>query len=81
MRENRQNADKIIIRVPDGMRPALKARAASNHRSTNMEIVQILELALSGEAATTGEGLGNSHPVAAGNRPGVTSAEPSSTRY
>jgi hypothetical protein len=38
--------DKVIVRLPNGMRPALAAQAAANHRSVNGEIVYILERAL-----------------------------------
>lgn len=38
-----RDQDKIIIRVPEGMRDALKAAAASNNRSMNAEIVERLQ--------------------------------------
>ncbi len=79
MKETRQNADKIIIRVPDGMRPALKARAATNNRSTNMEIVTILENALRGEAADRGQ-FGDGTLTAAGTL-GALAGSQTSTRY
>lgn len=37
-----QESDKFIVRLPDGMRDMLKARAAGNNRSMNAEIVAIL---------------------------------------
>ncbi|MDY8108286.1 Arc family DNA-binding protein [Fulvimarina sp. 2208YS6-2-32] len=41
--------DQIMLRVPDGMREAIKKRAGSNARSVNSEIVAILATALNGE--------------------------------
>ncbi|MBL5911222.1 Arc family DNA-binding protein [Enterobacter asburiae] len=38
--------DKFMLRFPDGMRDAIAARAKSNGRSMNSEIVQILQDAL-----------------------------------
>lgn len=35
--------DKVIVRLPDGMRDRLKATAAQNNRSMNAEIVSMLE--------------------------------------
>ncbi len=53
------------LRLPDGWRDAIKARAVRNHRSMNSEILAALESVV-GEAAT-GEGLGNQAPAAAGH--------------
>jgi len=38
--------DQVVLRLPDGLRPALKARAALNRRSMNAEIVLLIEAAL-----------------------------------
>ncbi|MBN9052572.1 MAG: Arc family DNA-binding protein, partial [Rhizobiales bacterium] len=38
--------DKVIIRLPDGMRDKLKSRAADNNRSMNAEIVARLSESL-----------------------------------
>lgn len=46
-----QEADKFIVRLPEGMRDVLKARAASNNRSMNAEIVAILSDATSGDSS------------------------------
>lgn len=46
-----QEADKFIVRLPEGMRDALKARAASNNRSMNAEIVAILGAAIGDESS------------------------------
>ena len=43
-----QESDKFIVRLPDGMRDTLKARAADNNRSMNAEIVAILGAAIEG---------------------------------
>lgn len=40
--------DKVIVRLPDGMRDQLKTIAAENGRSMNAEIVHRLEVSLSG---------------------------------
>ncbi|WP_371398835.1 Arc family DNA-binding protein [Marinovum algicola] len=42
--EPRQNQDKFILRLPDGMRDQVKQLAASNHRSMNAEILAALEM-------------------------------------
>lgn len=57
--------DKIIVRVPEGMRPALQEIARQNRRSANAQIVLMLEHALRGAAAATGERFGDSPPAAA----------------
>lgn len=47
--------DQFVIRMPNGMRPAITARAQTNRRSMNSEIVLILERALrEGEMTTAG---------------------------
>lgn len=38
-----RNLDKIVIRVPDGMRDRIAAAAAENKRSVNAELVALLE--------------------------------------
>lgn len=40
-----RNLDKVIVRLPDGMRDRIKAAAEANNRSMNAEIVATLELA------------------------------------
>lgn len=37
-----QLQDRFIVRLPDGMRDAIKASAKANHRSMNAEIVHVL---------------------------------------
>ena len=46
-----QEADKFIVRLPEGMRDTLKARAASNNRSMNAEIVAILGAAIGDDSS------------------------------
>jgi plasmid stability protein len=41
--------EQIMLRVPDGMRDTVKARAAANGRSLNAELVAIIAAALSGD--------------------------------
>lgn len=38
-----RNEDKYMLRLPDGWRAAIKARAVKNHRSMNNEILAALE--------------------------------------
>ena len=40
--ENRQLQDKYILRMPDGMRDAIKRAAAEEGRSMNSQIIQHL---------------------------------------
>lgn len=41
-----RNADKYMLRLPDGWRSALKAEAQKSHRSMNAEIVAAIETAM-----------------------------------
>lgn len=41
-----RTADRIIIRLPDGMREKLRSRAEANGRSMTAEVVATLSLAL-----------------------------------
>lgn len=41
-----RQADKYIVRLPDGMRESIRQRAAANRRSMNQEIVHYLDRAL-----------------------------------
>lgn len=38
-----QQADRFIVRLPDGMRDKIKQQSASNHRSMNAEMVFLIE--------------------------------------
>jgi plasmid stability protein len=49
-----QESDKFIVRLPDGMRDVLKARAAGNNRSMNAEIVAILGATLGDQSSLGG---------------------------
>lgn len=66
---NRQPQDKIMVRLPDGVRPRLKALAAANRRSTNAETILAIEAWLarygSAQEAETGAELGGNPPVPA----------------
>lgn len=41
-----QEADKFVIRLPDGWRGAIKAEAKKTHRSMNAEIIAAIETAM-----------------------------------
>ena len=41
-----RGSDQINVRVPDGMREALRDIASANRRSVNSEIVKMLESAI-----------------------------------
>lgn len=41
-----QEADKFLLRLPDGWRDALKAEAAKSHRAVNSEIIAAIEVAM-----------------------------------
>lgn len=41
-------ADKVLVRMPDGMRDQLKSAAKANNRTMNAEIVSRLEDSFSG---------------------------------
>jgi plasmid stability protein len=46
-----RSADQFVVRLPEGLRDALKARAAGNNRSMNAEIVAILGAAIGDESS------------------------------
>lgn len=47
-----RSLDKVIVRLPDGLRDRLKAAAASNNRSMNAEIVTRLQSTFEPEPTT-----------------------------
>lgn len=49
-----QRLDRVMIRLPDGMRPMLKDRAKAGYRSLNAEIVSLIERGIAAEKTTTG---------------------------
>ena len=52
--------EKVVVRLPDGMRDRLKAEAEANKRSMNAEIVARLEQSFNASSDTTGlDALGN----------------------
>ncbi|RNW14167.1 Arc family DNA-binding protein [Morganella morganii subsp. morganii] len=56
-----QLQDKFNLRLPDGMKDAIAARAEKNGRSMNSEIVQILQDALDG--SSTDVDIANIHKL------------------
>lgn len=74
MTDSRRDSDKFMLRLPDGWRDVLKVRAARNRRSMNQEILAALESVVN---AATGEGLGNSAPVAAAGTDALQGVNPS----
>jgi plasmid stability protein len=46
-----RSADQFVVRLPEGLRDTLKARAAGHNRSMNAEIVAILGAAISEESS------------------------------
>lgn len=49
-----EKQDQYMLRMPDGMRDALKAKAAENKRSLNAEIVSRLQASLEAPDAVLG---------------------------
>lgn len=60
-----QAADRMNIRLPDGLRDTLKVMAATNRRSMNAELVFHLERALESATAATGASFAGATPAAA----------------
>ncbi|PJN92684.1 hypothetical protein CNY89_27535 [Amaricoccus sp. HAR-UPW-R2A-40] len=60
MQQNRKLSDAYMLRLPDGWRDAIKARAAGNRRSMNQEILIALEGLIGGAA---GEDFGEDAPL------------------
>lgn len=59
-----READKFMVRMPDGMRARLAARAKTNLRSMNSEVILILANALGDEfKPATGQSC-QAHPAA-----------------
>jgi hypothetical protein len=47
--------DRIMIRLPDGMRPLLERRAHENRRSMSSETVCLIERGLAAEKMASGQ--------------------------
>lgn len=47
------SADRVMIRLPGGMRPMLQERAKDSHRSLTGEIVMLIERGLAAEKAAS----------------------------
>jgi len=54
-----RSADQFVVRLPEGLRDTLKARAASNNRSMNAEIVDILGAAIGGDSSLSAASVEN----------------------
>lgn len=52
-----RNADKFVVRLPDGLRPRIAAKAVEHNRSMNSEIVNALEFFFGDHTCTTIEPL------------------------
>ena len=63
--QNRSMTDAYMLRLPDGWRDAIKARAARNRRSMNSEILAALDGVVS--EATAGASLQADTPAVAQN--------------
>jgi len=50
MSTSSRNAEKFVVRLPDGMRDKINQVARKNHRSMNSEIIKRLERTLSEDA-------------------------------
>ncbi|WP_082549636.1 Arc family DNA-binding protein [Mesorhizobium sp. Root552] len=48
-----QQADKFVIRMPEGMRDRISENAKANRRTMNAEIVHYIDRALETKTATT----------------------------
>jgi plasmid stability protein len=55
-----EQADRVFVRLPMGMREAIRARAAANHRSMNAEIVHHLDRAIGFTGRQASDELGAS---------------------
>ncbi|WP_442907486.1 Arc family DNA-binding protein [Kaistia sp. MMO-174] len=55
--------DKIMVRLPNGLRTRLAVAAKANYRSVNAEVVSVLQR-LYGATEATGEGLDAQIPAA-----------------
>jgi hypothetical protein len=59
--------DKLMVRMPDGLRGRIARAAKLNRRSMNQEVVLILLRALGDDTDATGAGLATSTPAASPN--------------
>ena len=48
-----QAADRVLIRLPHGMKAVLSARAKAEHRSVGKEALVLIERGLAAEKTTT----------------------------
>lgn len=69
-KQSRTLNDAYMLRLPDGWRDAIKARAATNRRSMNQEILIALEGLI---GATAGGDLAGLTPAAGNNNAALAS--------
>lgn len=48
-----QQADKFVIRLPEGMRDRIRQNAEANRRTMNAEILHYIDKAMASETKTT----------------------------
>lgn len=60
----RRNDAQVALRLPNGLRDRVQALARRNGRSTNTEIVMILDRVIKGAEAATGAEFGDDTPAA-----------------
>lgn len=60
-----RDADKFMVRMPEGMRDQLSAVARANRRSMNAELIFHMERILRDATAATGDNLPGTAPAAA----------------
>lgn len=70
-----KGSDQIALRLPPGLRDAVKAAAKANGRSMNSEVIQILDRALRSAATATGAKFGDQTPAAALNTAALQSGD------
>lgn len=76
-----KGSDQIALRLPPGLRDAVKAAAKANGRSMNSEVIQILDRALRSEATATGAKFGDRAPAAADPNTAVSAAGQFQTQH
>lgn len=69
----RQTEDKFMLRLPDGWRSSIKAKAIKNRRSMNQEILAALESVVS---AAEGAKFGDQTPPAASRTDALPGVNP-----
>ena len=62
-----RDQDKLMIRLPDGMRDTIKIEATKNRRSMNAEVVMQLERAYGLQKEAAGDRIAAPDPAASRN--------------